>query len=71
MYVPTQRGPDAAQEGDEVDGNDTSEQMDEATAEIYGLIGCVAHETQPPRNPDEADRGDGVHGELDVDGTGR
>ena len=71
MHVPSYGGSDAAQEGDEVDGEYSAEQMDEAQAEVHGLIGRVAHEAQPPRNADEAHRGDGVHGELDVDGTGR
>ena len=71
MHVPSYGGSDAAQERDEVDGEYSAEKMNEAPAEIHGLIWRVAHETQPPRNTDEAHRGDGVHRELDVDGTGR
>ena len=45
LHVASDCGTDAAQEGDEVDGDDASEQMYNAPAEIHGLIGGVAHET--------------------------
>ena len=70
MHVTAYRGPQAAQESDKVDRENASEQMDKAPAEIHALIRRVAYETQPPRNADDADGGNGVHGELDIDGTG-
>ena len=70
MHVTAYRGPQAAQESDKVDRENASEQMDKAPAEIHALVRRVAYETQPPRNADDADGGNGVHGELDIDGTG-
>ena len=45
LHVASYGGSDAAQEGDEVDGDDSAEQVDDAPAEIHGLVGRVAHET--------------------------
>ena len=45
LHVASYGGSDAAQEGDEVDGEYPAEKMDDAPAEVHGLIGRVAHET--------------------------
>lgn len=44
LHVASDGGSDAAQEGDEVDGEYPAEKMDDAPAEVHGLIGRVAHE---------------------------